>query len=264
MIQLQFLNYILETKDYSIIELNNITTKFFSDYVDEFNFIKNHYEQYKVVPDKLTFLNTFKDFEIIQVNESPQYLLKALIDDYNMRQLTISFNKVRKCLMEDDDIDKALKEFTKTQENLASNVVMQPVDLITDKTRYEDYVKRSREFDKYYIKSGFKALDDILGGFDRTEELGGFVARTNYGKSWVLLYVALSCVKQGLNVGLYSGEMSERKVGYRFDTLNANFNGVTIADEISDQLYNDIIYNAELSTTKGVVIGSNAIIPELL
>lgn len=27
---------------------------------------------------------------------------------------------------------------------------------------------------------------------------------------------------------------------------------------------NDIIYNAELSTTKGVVIGSNAIIPELL
>jgi replicative DNA helicase len=224
MIQLQMLCYLLQTKDYSIIELNNIDVRFFSDYVKEFNFIKNHYEQYGNVPDPATFLNAFSDFELIQVAETPQYLLKALIDDFNTRQLTVSFNKVRKCLMEEDDIDKALKEFTKTQESLVSNIVMQPVDLVTDTKRYEDYVARTQDFGKFYILTGFDQIDKIISGIDREEELFGIGARTNFGKSWALLYIATSCVKQGLRVGLYSGEMSERKVGYRFDTLMAHFN----------------------------------------
>ncbi len=228
MIQLQFINYLLDSKDYSIVELNNLDYRYFSDYINEFNFIKKHYEQYGNIPDKATFLNSFNDFEIIQVNENPQYLLQALIDDFNTRKLTESFNKVRKLLMEDDDINKAIEEYKKIQEQLTSNVVMQPIDLITDKKRYEDYVARTMDFNKFYISTGFKELDYAIGGFDREEELGGFVARTNYGKSWALLKVALACVNQGLKVGLYSGEMSERKVGYRFDTLNAHFNNSSL------------------------------------
>ena len=42
MIQAQFLNKILSTKNSSLITLNNLTDEFFSDYKDEFNYIKNH------------------------------------------------------------------------------------------------------------------------------------------------------------------------------------------------------------------------------
>lgn len=226
MIQLQFLNYLLETKDYSIIELNNLGIEFFSDYIQEFKFIQTHYEKYKNIPDKVTFLNTFNDFEIIQVNESPQYLLSALIDDYNGRKITESFNKVRKYLMEDNNVEKAKKEYEKTQDLLKTNVVMQPIDLINDKTRYNDYINKTLDFNKYYIKTGFKELDNIIGGFDIEEELATIVARTNFGKSWIALKCAVASVLQGKKVGLYSGEMSERKVGYRFDTLLAHFNNV--------------------------------------
>lgn len=236
MIQLQFLNYLLDSKDYSIIELNNLDYRYFSDYTNEFSFIKKHYEQYGNVPDKVTFLNSFSDFEIIQVSESSQYLLQALIDDYNTRKLTESFNKVRKLLMEDDNVNKAIDEYKKIQEQLTSNVVMQPIDLITDKKRYDDYIARTMDFNKFYIKTGFKELDNAIGGFDREEELAIIVARTNYGKSWIALKCAVAAAQQGLKVGFYSGEMSERKVGYRFDTILSHFNnGSLIHGNISIQ-----------------------------
>ena len=45
MIQEQMLSKILNTKDSSIITLNNLGVEYFSDYVTEFNFIKNHLNQ---------------------------------------------------------------------------------------------------------------------------------------------------------------------------------------------------------------------------
>jgi replicative DNA helicase len=44
-------------------------------------------------------------------------------------------------------------------------------------------------------------------------------ARTGQGKTWTLLKIAVEAAKQGLTVGMYSGEMSAYKVGYRVDTL---------------------------------------------
>ena len=43
MISNQVINYLLDTKDSSLIVLNNLTDKYFSDYKKEFNFILNHF-----------------------------------------------------------------------------------------------------------------------------------------------------------------------------------------------------------------------------
>ena len=96
---------------------------------------------------------------------------------------------------------------------------MQCTNLLEDTSRYEAYVERCNDFTKYYVKTGFKELDEIIGGWDREEELATLVARPGVGKSWCLLRSAVASLEQGLNVGIYSGEMSARKVGYRFDTL---------------------------------------------
>ena len=72
-IQNQFINKILASKDPTLITLNNLTDEFFSDYKDEFNYIKNHLQRYGNIPDEATFLNIFPDFDIIPVNESNKY-----------------------------------------------------------------------------------------------------------------------------------------------------------------------------------------------
>ena len=218
MIQLQVLNYILKNKDKSLIELNNLNSNYFSEYHNEFEFIIQHMSEYGSICDLETFLNEFPHFEVINVNESSSYLIKALLEDYNSRKLAEAFNKVKDKLM-DGKVDEAMIEFKKAGENLSHGISLECVDLLKDKSRYDAYLERTQDFGKYYISTGFKELDEIIGGWDREEELATIVARTNQGKSWILLKCAAAACEQGLNVGIYSGEMSERKVGYRLDTL---------------------------------------------
>ena len=235
MIQLQVLNYILKNKDSSLITLNNLTDKYFSEYKQEFNFILNHFNEYNKICDLETFLEKFPDFEIINVTESASYLINTLYDDFNTRKLAETFNRVKGLLIK-GDVDKAMLEVKKTTENLSKGVALQSVDILKDTSRFDAYLERTRDFNKFYISTGFKELDKIVGGFDREEELATIVARTNYGKSWVLLKCAASACEQGLNVGIYSGEMSDRKVGYRLDTLIGHINnGELIHGNISIQ-----------------------------
>lgn len=235
MIQLQFINYILKNKDYSLVEMNSLTDDYFSDYKREFNYIKNHRERYGNVPDITSFISTFNDFEIFDVTEKPSYLIEELFKDYKTRKLAGVFNKVRTLLME-DKVDEAMSLYQKESENFNVGVSLQCVDLLRDTSRYDAYIERTQDFDKYYISTGFKELDNIIGGWDRQEELATIVARTNYGKSWILLKCAAAAAKQGLNVGIYSGEMSERKVGYRLDTLIGHIaNGSLVHGNVSIQ-----------------------------
>lgn len=218
MIQLQYLNAILSSGDASLITVNNLTKDFFSDYQTEFIFIKSHLDQYGKIPDQATFLSKFPDFDIIQVNETQKYLLDALYEDRNKRELAKVFNKVREALNA-GDTEKALKIYTGAVDNISQAIHLDSVNIFEDLSRYDAYVERSTDFSKYYVTTGFKELDDIIGGWDRKEELATIAARTNQGKSWLLLKCAIAAAEQGLNVGIYSGEMSENKVGYRVDTL---------------------------------------------
>ena len=108
MIQLQYLNAILNSGDASLITVNNLTKDFFSDYQTEFIFIKSHLDQYGKIPDQATFLSKFPDFDTLQVNETQKYLLDALYEDRNKRELAKVFNKVREALNA-GDTEKALK-----------------------------------------------------------------------------------------------------------------------------------------------------------
>jgi replicative DNA helicase len=236
MIQLQFLNYILNSKDTSLIVLNNLGGEHFSDYKDEFDYIKSHLERYGNIPDLETFLSSFSEFEVIKVNETQQYLIEALFTDYKTRKLAEVFNKIRTLLMS-GKVDEATTLYQQEAENFFVGVSLQSVDIIKDTSRYDAYLERTKEFNKYYISTGFRELDQIIGGWDRQEELATIVARTNYGKSWILIKCAIAAAKQGLKVGIYSGEMSERKVGYRVDTLVGHIpNGSLVHGNISIQL----------------------------
>ena len=227
MIQLQFLNYLLLKRDPTLITLNNLTDEFFSDYKDEFNFIKNHLQAYGNIPDQITFLNVFPDFDIIEVNETEKYLLDALYDDRNKRILAKTFNKVREAL-NNGNTEEAMRIYNSSSEKLLQAKHLEAIDIYKDLSRYDEYVERSTDFNKYYVKTGFPELDEIIGGWDRKEELATIVARTNIGKSFILFKTALAAAEQGLTVGVYEGEMSQDKVGYRLDSLASHISNSKI------------------------------------
>ncbi len=218
MIQEQTLSYILKSHDTSLILLNRLDESFFSNYTSEWKYILTHVNKFGTVPDTESFLSTFPDFDYIDVNEPPEYLIDELYKEKQSNKLVETFNKVRKLLLE-NKTEEALSIYKNTYETLAVNTPLTTIDILRDTSRYEAYAERVTDFNKFYIKTGFKELDNIIGGWDREEELATIVARPNVGKSWILLKCALAAAEQGLNVGIYSGEMSERKVGYRIDTL---------------------------------------------
>lgn len=227
MIQLQFLNYLLTAKDSSVITVNNLDKSFFSEYPDEYEFIFDHISRYGNVPDKESFVARFPHFDLFTVSESTKYLLDQLYEDRNKRVLADTFNQVRKLLLQ-DKVDEAVKLYSNASQNVATLVRLDSVDILRDTSRFQQYVDKSNDFAKYYISTGFPELDSIIGGWDRHEELATIVARTNQGKSWLLLKCAVAAAQQGLKVGLYSGEMSESKVGYRIDTLLSHISNTSI------------------------------------
>ena len=226
-VQCQALNKLLDTGDKSFITSNNLTPDFFSDYPDEYQFIKNHIDQYGSVPDKATFISEFPQFDVVAVNEPDNYLIDQLYEDKNRRTLAKIFNKVRD-LLNAGKTDEASKLYTSAADQLVKAQHIQSVDLFHDTSRYKTYTEKINNFDKYYVSTGFKELDEVIGGWDRVEELATIVARPGVGKSQMAIRVAVSAAEQGLTVGMYSGEMSETKVGYRVDTFISHISNTKI------------------------------------
>ena len=180
-----------------------------------------------IVPDKESFLSKFPDFDVLIVNEPDSYLIDELYRDRNKRFLANTFNQVRK-LLQEGKTDEAMTLYTNAAQDTTKAVHLDSVDILRDVTRYENYVQKCNDFSKFYIKTGFPELDELIGGWDRNEELATIVARPGVGKSWTLLKCAIAALEQGLRVGIYSGEMSEHKVGYRFDTLVSHISNTSI------------------------------------
>lgn len=256
MVQLQMLNYLLQTGDTSLLMVNSIDDSFFSDYIDEYNFVRNHMSQYGQVPDRLTFANQFGDFDWIEVNENPNYLIDELYRDRNKRTLAKVFNGVRDRINA-GDVEGAMALFTSSSQELVASTHIDCVDIIRDTARYDAYLERTQDFNKFYVKTGFDELDELIGGWDRLEEYATIVARPGVGKSWVLLRCAMSAAEQGLRAGLYSGEMSETKVGYRFDTLAGHISNSGIIHGNSELMNN---YKAFLDSIESRFSGTLKVI----
>ena len=234
--QFQIINKVLQNKDYSFITLNNLTAEHFYGYKAEYEFIKAHYNSYHTVPDRLTFVQHFPEFVIQDVNEPDNYLIEQLYSDYNQSYLATRLNNLKK-LLEADDTAGAMRYFQDSLEKLHIGSALQCTDIMSDTSRYERYLDMTANQNKYFIPTGFPELDKIITGIDRRNENMVIAARTGVGKSWLLLTIAAAVSKQGLTVGIYSGEMSVDKVAYRIDTLMGNIDNKKISR--GDLFYKD-------------------------
>ena len=226
MIQLQFLNYVLETKDFSLIQNNGFTVDYFTEYPDEFLFIKNHYDEYKKVPDIETFLSKFDNFSVLEVKESERYLVNTLNEEYLYVKSVPVIKKTAELLKV--DANEASRYLQSELPNLMPNYQISAVDIIHSDNRVKLFEDKSKNPDKWFIPTGFQELDDALNGWQMGEEFVVIYARTGQGKSWVLVKSMQHAWLLGKNVGYISPEMSADKIGYRFDTLNEHLSNMAL------------------------------------
>jgi len=224
-IELQVINWVVKNKDISILTNANISPSQFSDvYSDIIHYIFKHHKQYNVVPDEETLLSNFgQDYTVIEVSESPRYLIDKLKQFLAFVQFGRDFAKAKKDI-EDGKMDVALPFIKQISEDALKIFGDSGIgtDITKDHSRLDEYKKRlDGDVDKMY-SLGFDALDDIFGGL-LPDDIMLVVARLGHGKSYVLTYFAHILHKQGLNVLFYSGEMEASQVGYRFDSIAGHF-----------------------------------------
>lgn len=227
MVQIQIINKILETKDYSIIERNLLDVSYFDGYETEYNFITNHYNQYKTIPDKITFIERFPNFNLIDVQESEQYLIDKIREEKLYRDSTPVVQKIADLLKTDSN--KAVEYMIQATKDIKPNYNPIGVDIIQSvKDRYDEYIDKTQNKSNYFFKSGLDELDQLIQGIQRGEEFMVIVARMGVGKSWLIGKMSSAIWQQGYNVGFVSPEMSANSIGYRFDTLVGNFSNSSL------------------------------------
>ena len=251
--QLQIINLILATHDFSFVMENNLSSEYFPDLKKEFVFINKHYLTYGQVPDQATFLKQFPEFEVLEVNESKDYLLNELYREHNEKFLVTTFNKIRGLLM-DGKTDEAMTLLTNSSNEASSNRKMDAVDILSDTSRYDSYIEKCHDFNKYYVTTGFRELDLTLGGgIDRQNSYFVISARAGIGKTLIMVKFAAAAVEAGLKVGMYEGEMTVDKIAGRYDTLVSHISNsaITHGNIRVSNIYKNYLDNLESKNKKG-------------
>lgn len=248
MIQAQFLCYILDKRDFSICELNNIGVEYFPEYKDEFNFIQSHYAKFHNTPDKETFIARFTDFKFFEVQESPKFLLDELSEEYVYNKTYKVFEAVNDEMMNGDS-RKGVEILLSKIPELTAQLNMNSTDLLHDGAdkRFQQYCDMGEDISKFYMPTGLPELDKLIGGWNRRNDFIAICGRPGTGKSLWMDYFLLKAAEQGFTVGLYSGEMDEAQVGYRLDTFMSHISNFKIAKGHSD-IFDD--YKAHIENMK--------------
>ncbi len=220
MVELQILNKVLKDKNTSILDLNDITRDYFNQYQEEYDYIKEHQQNYGNVPDLETFLSVFNDFDVVNVSESTEYLVNTFREEYLYSQSVPVLTKMAELLQ--TDAYSAVDYLKSKLPELKIDGVVKGTDIISQaQERLEEWKETKANKDTHFIGSGFEEIDADLGGWHRGEELVVLFARTGQGKSWVLIKMLEYAWKvYHARVGMLEPEMSASKTGYRFDTVH--------------------------------------------
>lgn len=255
LVQIQMLNKILRTKSMDIVFDNDLTERHFAEYHEEFTFILEHYKQYGNVPDVETFISKFPEFNIIEVTESDEYLVDTIHEEFTYREIVPILTKAAETAKDGDARDavdylrSVLTEIEQSYSNVGIDIVKQAG------LRLEEYNVKKNSTEPWMRPTGFKELDDEIGGLNPGEEFVVIVARTNNGKSWVLAKILEHNWKIGGRVGYISPEMSASQIGYRFDTLNEHFSNFALyTGRDTEQDYES--YIRDLEQKEGFIVAT--------
>lgn len=226
MFEQSIISKLLEGGGLEVLHANSVTPEMFLTCGSEIAFILKHYEQYKQVPDKITFLSEFHDFQMLEVSENMDYLVYKLKEAYTYTKLVPIIQNAADRVREDsiEAIDYLKDQLSQLERAVPVSGNKDGYDIITNaKDRLAEYKKRCEVKGLIGIPTGIPKLDELTNGWLWGEELVVITGRTNVGKSWMAEYFATIAYNLGYKILFYSGEMSKEIIGFRFDTLNKHF-----------------------------------------
>lgn len=226
MIEQSIISKLLEGGSLDVLHTNSVSPEMFLTCGDEIAFILKHYEEYKQVPDKITFLSEFREFQMLEVSESMDYLVYKLKEAYTYTKIVPIIQNAADRVREDsiDAISYLKEQIAQLEVDVPVSGNKDGYDIITNaKDRFAEYKKRCEVKGLIGIPTGIPKLDELTNGWLWGEELVVITGRTNVGKSWMAEYFATVAYNLGYKILFYSGEMSREIIGFRFDTLNKHF-----------------------------------------
>ena len=251
-IEVQVISKLLTCEDDTVIDtLLSYDHTYFSGYLREFEYIRNHKQKYGSVPGAFDFQAQFPDFVIVDVPEPIEYLQERLREYKQYLMLVETFNKI-KDLGEGDVVDawKYLGLQCDRAAGLHSDESMNVV---------QDSEKRARIVQEYSqqkrIPTGFAEIDKIMyGGLSTIEELLVIIARSNAGKSWTCTKMMESAQKNGFPVAYYSPEMQAAYLATRFDTWRGHFENSQLFQGNYSEAYHKYIKELSQESTPAYII----------
>jgi replicative DNA helicase len=226
MTESQILNYIIDTGKFDIIKKGNLDETYFPGYGEEFNFIKDHYTKYQVVPDVSTFIAKFPDFDLFEINESEQAMIESIKEEKAYTMIAPTLNDINK-----KAANNAIEATNFMKEK--AEEILKEVNIIRYKPGYDIFIQAHERAEEYRRKLNLKGIlgcmanipkiDEVTHGWI-SEDFVALTARIQQGKSWISEYLALMpWLHQGKKIGLWSLENPKSLVGYRADTLLKHF-----------------------------------------
>lgn len=240
-IQVQFINWLLNNNSISPVTEHNIDESYFPGYEKEFNAVIGYWNTSKLkdgkgsVPDKVKFAYDFPEFPMFETGDAINTMFSELHEQRCYALFVSSLQKAAEKSKENslEAIQFAQQEFTELLKISSSGIGSGKCLLRGANERLDDYIKRVSLHGLLGIKTGDDELDKFLHGW-LPEDFAVIIARTNEGKSWLLLHYMIQACLQGKKVGMYSGEMSALMMGFRFDTLYQHFGNSQLIGGDSD------------------------------
>ena len=160
------INKLLQTKDFSIIKKNGLESYYFDGYEDEFNFIVEHYKKYGNIPDEMPFAEKFPDFEPFVVNETDDYLIDKLHEEYGYKKFTQMLPVLNEKLKDDSRV--AYEYLRQEMANLKPRTVCNGIDIIENfAERFDEYLNKRQSGIATCISTGFAEFDGAVADYNK-------------------------------------------------------------------------------------------------
>ena len=138
------------------------------------------------------------------------------------RKMLMATDEIRKLALDEElPIDKVISESEQTLFSVSSSQIKREFVPIWDAvSEYYDEMEKLLAAGQGMVglPTGFKALDGLLGGFQKSD-LSVFAGRPGMGKTSWLLTVALSIARRGARVALFTMEMGVEQMVQRLISM---------------------------------------------
>lgn len=243
--EIQLIYLILKYGNLEILYKNELKPDYFVIHKDIIDFILDFNNDYASVPTFETVSSNFPETEWAEEEENQTYLATQIKESYVFNSAVTIINE-----HEQDLKDNSFSGVSKIQKMLVDLLAITGAKYGSLTNRQEE---EAEKYDKI-VSTGFKLLDGELGGFRETNELVTIMGRPGTGKSWFGLKLLVELWKSGLRVGLYSGEMDEKQLWYRFDTLNLNLSNTLLSKGYYEKDESYIEYREKLRSGNDIPI----------